>query len=477
MSKKFILSLFLAAVVLLAGVMPAPAALKATIMPGDGTVTGTQNALGINNGRRVAIIGDSQVAYNIYQVGTDTNYTPNGLLAALQNRWGHRFYFDPALNKGVGGETSAQVLTRYNTDVAANYSRFDWLIIQCGANDATQAIAASTTVANIQTMADAAVKNGKRVIIISPFPRSTWTGAASTTNSRNIMLNQRKRLADYVASTRNKVILIDAFPDLVNPASATSDPITSPIAAMADGLHASSGGMFSLAARRMAAVLDAHVPPRPYRFSGAADAYDATHNPYGNLLSNAAFLTTSGGTISNGSGTMPSGWTLTRYSGSYVNGEVVASNIAGAAGYDSQSGAKTRIAVNIASGKSSNEIAAVQIITRITTGFTPGVTRMFAACEVELSTVANMKSIYLNVNERDSVPTTLKQYGDGLPQITSSNFLYPESQKWFLRTPEFTVNANTASIGLNVQAAFDASSAGATANVDISACELRAISN
>lgn len=444
---------------------------------GAKTVAAAQDNLGVNNGRRVLIIGDSQVAYNLYQVGTDTYFTSNGLLSALQNRWGHRFYVDPSLIKGVGGETSAQVLARYATDVAANYANFDWLIIQCGANDATQAVAASTTIANIQTMADAAMAAGKRVIIISPFPRSTWTGAANTTNSRNIMLNQRKRLADYVATTQKKVILIDSFPDLVNPASATSDPVSSPVALLADGLHAATAGMFSFAARRAEAVLSPHVPPRPYRFSGAADAYDATYNPYGNLLPNAAFLTTSGGTISNGSGTMPSGYNLQRYSGSFINAEVVASNVAGAAGYDSAAGAKTRIAVNIASGKTSNEIVAVQIINRITSGFTAGTTRMYAACRVDLSNVANMKQVFLSVNERDAVPTTLKQYGDGSSQIVSGNFLYPENQAWDLRTPDFVVQPTTASIGLNIQSVFDASAGAATANVDISGCELRAISN
>lgn len=67
------------------------------------------------------------------------------------------------VNKGVCGETTADMRRRFARDVVA--ARPDWVIITGGSNDAFDGVATAEVVANVQAMADAALGHGIRPVI------------------------------------------------------------------------------------------------------------------------------------------------------------------------------------------------------------------------------------------------------------------------------------------------------------------------
>lgn len=435
---------------------------------------GGQKAIGANFGRRLGAIGTSITAYNVYKPGTEVSFTSNGIISALQARWGNRFYIDPNMVFGYSGATTDIVINNFAATIAKNYNNLDWVWVESNPNDATNSINPAVTVANIIDMVTRCTDQGIKVILQLPMPRSF---AGDTAAIRNRTISQRERLMDWASNNPRNVYVLDFWRDLQDPASATSADITTPIRVLQDGLHPSIGGAFSRCARRAEAVLGSFVPPRPIVMAGAADVYDATNNPYGNLLPNAAFLTATGGTATNVNGTLPSSYLGIKRAGSFLTTEVVFSNVAGTAGYDGNITARTLAAVNIASGKTSNEVFGFKLSTNLSTNFAIG-DKVFAYCEIDLDTVANMKNHVLKATEYVGGSPSMA-YGAGGSQLASSDFLYPETQKHYLRTPDFIIGATnggtTNGLNLEYQPSFDASTGNATANIYISAIQLRRV--
>lgn len=414
-------------------------------------------------GRRIAILGDSLAAYNTYTAATETSHTPNGPIAALQSYWGHRFYFDPALNKGVGGNTTAQMLARYDDDIAANYANFDYLVLNGGTNDASAGTAPAVSFANLMEICNRATDNGKPVALIGPWPRSdvSWNTA-----SGKRLIQLRDLLMNACYKTTRPIYLIDAWPSLANPTSSSSDPITSPIRVLADLTHGASGGMMHCFAPVAARALS-FIPPRPSRMAGAADVYDATDNPYGNLLTNASFLTTTGGSKdADVGGTVQSSWQAKDRGGSFTSSEVVVSTKTGIPCIDAIPGNYAVITCNIASVKTSNEIVGFKQDISVAGKWAAG-DLIEAGMVVYAENVANLKSLSCSLVDSDG--STQYFWKDGPTQISLNNFCYPESQCWHLQPPIATIRANPSTLSLEFQAAFDASSANASATFYIGA--------
>lgn len=66
-------------------------------------------------------------------------------------------------NKGVCGETTADMRRRFTPDVVA--SRPDWVIITGGSNDAFAGTAATEVAANVQAMVNEALRHGIRPVV------------------------------------------------------------------------------------------------------------------------------------------------------------------------------------------------------------------------------------------------------------------------------------------------------------------------
>jgi lysophospholipase L1-like esterase len=82
--------------------------------------------------------------------------------------WGTKFFAGkPFLNRGIGGQTSAQMLVRFHQDVVALKAKV--VVIQAGMNDllvATEGVMAE----NFMSMMDIAKANGIRVVLASVTP-------------------------------------------------------------------------------------------------------------------------------------------------------------------------------------------------------------------------------------------------------------------------------------------------------------------
>lgn len=117
------------------------------------------------------------------------------------------------INKGVSGDTTTQMLSRFSADVVANYSLFDTLLVEPGPNDYSNNLTAIAIKSNISSMVASALVAGKDVVILSPTVSESWTSAQYA-----VFDVVRKWIFDTYYGERG-VILIDA-------ASLLSDPLT-----------------------------------------------------------------------------------------------------------------------------------------------------------------------------------------------------------------------------------------------------------
>ncbi|OZD74911.1 hypothetical protein CH273_25845 [Rhodococcus sp. 05-339-2] len=201
-------------------------------------------------------------------------------------------------NAGVGGETSTQILARFDADVKAFAPA--WVHILAGTNDAGDtavAVPLATTQANILAMIDKCREIGARVLVGTIPPRNTRTTAS---RAHAMGLNGWIRQLPYL---QPDVIVVDYFGVLADPAVADNW-----IAgyAMDDNTHFRGIGACT-AGKLLADTLRSLVPPL-IRVS-RVHAVDPT-----NLLSSQGLFQGAA------AGTAPSGWTASN--ASYISGLV-----------------------------------------------------------------------------------------------------------------------------------------------------------
>lgn len=334
--------------------------------------------------RRALVIGDSLANLNIIDDGTHYGYQQNGVLSAYNQRYGHKLFLDLALNKGVSGNTTTQMLARYDADVAANYDSFDIALIIGGVNDYGNSIMAATTLSNIQTMVSALLNAGKWVVLFTLPPNNGGGGSIDQTMA---YLNVNSHLRNYVktVSTKTPLFLIDTWRDQSDPASSIGAPATG---TTIDGTHLSALGG-SLWARRMNATMGTWLDAVDITNTSQAEAYHASFNPLGNLLDNPGFATTSGGNGFGVGGTIVGSWTAERDGGSFTSAEVVGSVVTTPAGFGAAGGNKQRFTISIA-GKSSNEL--LNFFPTSPAAVVVGGTYVLSA-KVDISNISNLKMV------------------------------------------------------------------------------------
>lgn len=198
-------------------------------------------------------------------------------------------------NAGISGQTSAQILARFATDVAA-YSP-GYVVILAGRNDGP--IGSAATRANLAKMYDLAASIGAVVIACTLPPYNLpngstgqqvtdWTTQRLADNDTNswIKRQQHARSGFYVAD----------FTSAVSDISGNFDfPTTT-----ADGKHPNAGGASRLG-RVLFNVLDPIVP--------RLDVCATTGNDLANYVNiNPLMLGTAGTFDANGSGTLATNW-------------------------------------------------------------------------------------------------------------------------------------------------------------------------
>lgn len=231
----------------------------------------------------IVFLGDSLTEQGGMQPGVAAQIKPNSpwtwAVAALGQR------FKVLKNAGIGGETTAQILARFDADVTTLNP--GWVHILAGTND--MGSGTSGAKANIIAMLDKADKAGIKAIIgtIPPRISSSYSG---TMKADTLELN---RWIMALARTRPNVILADYFSALAD----TSGNFRATIAGWnptSDGVHLSATGGFATGIVLANALKEITTPAYPFAPVAGAGLNLLNYADFSQGASNAA----------------PTGWTV-----------------------------------------------------------------------------------------------------------------------------------------------------------------------
>lgn len=235
------------------------------------------------HGKTVALLGDSITANNNLAA---TYNSQTGYWTHASILLGKRFASSPALNFGVSGETSAQILARVGTVILAQP---DVCVVLAGTNDVAGGVSAENAYANIAQIWKSLTSAGISVVAGTVFPRSD----APMTPTYSKVLQRLNNLIRLNAPKYVDVHLWDAHQDLADMTSTVSGCIST---YFSDNLHPNRLGAY-WAGKSLAAVFNKAFPTDgfpAYRCVSGGDLFDATYAPTGNLLSNALLAGTGG---------------------------------------------------------------------------------------------------------------------------------------------------------------------------------------
>lgn len=226
--------------------------------------------------------------------------------------------FPLALNKGVDGNTTSQMLARLQADVMANSTAFDVMVHFGTGNDRLQGMSLEQTIRNLEYLYAALIKRGKVVIAIAETPvigANVGLPAQQTANHfavHNWYLNVAPSLG---------VIVVNPWDEMVDPASGTSfwpkEGMTG------DGLHPTPMGA-RIIGRKVGEALK-RLFTFPALLPTSSVAYDSAAVPGGSLIPNSLLTGTNGtlGAGSNATGQLATSCTLL---GSNLTGLTVAAS-------------------------------------------------------------------------------------------------------------------------------------------------------
>jgi lysophospholipase L1-like esterase len=162
-------------------------------------------------------------------------------------KYGSRFFpGKPYVNRGISGQTTAQMVARFRQDVIDLHPRA--VVILGGTNDIagnTGQMTPEMTEANWQTMADLAKENGVRVIFASLTPSTEFNWHKGIKPAEKIrMLNTwlRQYCADH------SLTYLDYYSVLSNADGGMKEDLS------ADGVHANPKGYTLMAPLAQAAI-------------------------------------------------------------------------------------------------------------------------------------------------------------------------------------------------------------------------------
>lgn len=191
---------------------------------------------------------------------------------------------------GISGETTAQMLARFDTDVTPLAPQ---VVVEAGGtNDVRSGLTAATIKANKLAMWNKAYAFGAKVVATTVPPASD-----STTAQRNVMQDVNAWMREYARANPLAFALVDWQPDLI-------DPLTGGVvAAVMDtaGVHPNGLGCLNMASKFATAIgkfLPQTFDPLP----------SDNVNDLANLMPTPLLTGTTGGKAGNYTGTNATGW-------------------------------------------------------------------------------------------------------------------------------------------------------------------------
>ena len=385
----------------------------------------------LSHAKRIATFGDSRTE----QISVETSnavtrlkrVTDYGYLA-----WAHYFTsgnIEFVCNAGIGGNTTSQMLSRFNTDVLP-YAP-DELWGEGGIND--YALSEETTKANLTSIFDLADANGiyVRWCTISPLE----TGHA-TFNAANIarICNINKWLREQ-ALTRKNFTLVDSFSVMIDPVSTTGSAKNGMLQTD-DHIHqAPLGALAQGYAYAQSFIKDNQILDYLPKFAG--ERYSLS-SAFKQLFNNPLFTDTGGTNSTSGvvTGTIPANCTISK-TGTWGAGLVTSALVARADGF----GYDWVLTVTNA-GAENDELS---IVMDDISAYVTNDDVLYAAAEVSMSGLAKNRGLQLEirsiVNSVFSNVSTL-EYSTYQPVATDvwTDAMYNQSDiTGVMKTPKLTL--------------------------------------
>jgi lysophospholipase L1-like esterase len=217
-------------------------------------------------------------------------------------------------NAGVAGQTTAQILARFQNDVVA--LKPSYVFIHCGVNDiqaagvGSEAAAATTAMANIAAMCVQAKAAGIRVVLFTTLTSGSGAGQLGTGTRLQAMIQLQQAIAAYARDNSN-IILCDWAGLYSTAATGYSLSLLT-----GDGTHPATQGASRLG-QYLATVLTPYVNRVDLLPNSAAETTNKAKAP---------MATGTGGTLSVGTGSLATSMILEIDSG--VGQTVAASKVA-----------------------------------------------------------------------------------------------------------------------------------------------------
>jgi len=241
--------------------------------------------------RTLALFGDSFTG-NVGPLGTVKNPVPDNSTVRSDGYWtwasirlGGRI--QAVANKGVGGNTTTQMLARLGADILAMNPLPGWVLYQGGTNDPPNGITTPTTIANDKACFDQLRAAGIGVVITAMPPHGT--------NKTQGAINRARR--DYALANPG-CLWVDWFTYTANPVDATWPVAT--LGTSDDGIHPNIAGA-SVMGKALYDVLSVAFPP--------LDIMDAGSNADAESLITNSGMTGTTGALGTSTGVLATGWT------------------------------------------------------------------------------------------------------------------------------------------------------------------------
>lgn len=247
----------------------------------------------------VLLFGDS-ITFAAGSIGTAASPVSNGAVASTFGFWTWaavrmRYGLRAVANKGVGGNTTAQMLARLDADVLQFTPKPGWVLVNGYANDAAAGTPTATTISNLTSICDQIRAAGMGVILTAALPK----GATPTGQGK---IN--RALQEYTYS-KPDVIWVDWYSQIADPSEGTFHklPVSGSNGSHVtdDQIHPNAGGASKMG-KVLADTLTARgiYPKEGFTFGSNVDAEQKLANP--------GMVGTSG-TIGTASGVVATNWT------------------------------------------------------------------------------------------------------------------------------------------------------------------------
>lgn len=233
--------------------------------------------------REFGVFGDSKGAFSWSGSGQNQLMKAFGLSGIISALSHHRVYGPRELNFGVAGETTNEWMRRLKQAVDAPC---DLMFVIGSSNDRRNGTALARSKENAIAITDALLRSGKVVVWFAETPKGD--GAYALTDAQQADHNAFHFWC-LTELPRRGAIVVDAYPGMVDPASAKMYPLPG---IMLDGAHASVRGNYYMGAAPQA-VIRALYPER-YDYVGEGVPYNLDTAIRGALTPNPTLTGTTG---------------------------------------------------------------------------------------------------------------------------------------------------------------------------------------